>query len=106
MLTVVEPVCGASRGECNDDCNGLESGLVFEATEGETVFIVIEGYGGRLEVETAADVGAQADAATSRWTWLKWPALVILLAVPIWYLIGGLIYQRINDDPDFRSPSR
>lgn len=47
VLTVVEPVCGAARGECNDDCNGLESGVVFEATEGETVFIVIEGYGGR-----------------------------------------------------------
>lgn len=47
VLTVVQPECGATRGECNDDCNGLESGLVYEATEGETVYIVIEGYGGR-----------------------------------------------------------
>lgn len=47
VLSMVAPECGASRGDCNDDCDGLESGLVYEATEGETVFIVIEGYSGR-----------------------------------------------------------
>lgn len=47
VLSVVAPKCGASRGDCNDDCDGLESGLIYEATEGETVFIVIEGYSGR-----------------------------------------------------------
>lgn len=47
VLSVVAPECGASRGDCNDDCDGFESGLVYEATEGETVYIVIEGYSGR-----------------------------------------------------------
>lgn len=47
VLSVVAPKCGASRGDCNDDCDGLESGLIYEATEGETVYIVIEGYSGR-----------------------------------------------------------
>lgn len=53
--------------------------------------------------ELAADAGAQADAATSRWSWLKWPATLIVAAIPLWYLVGGLIYQRINDDVDFRA---
>lgn len=47
VLSVVSPECGASKGDCNDDCDGVESGLVYEATQGETVFIVIEGYSGR-----------------------------------------------------------
>ena len=47
VLSVVAPECGASRGDCNDDCEGFESGLIYEATEGETVYIVIEGYSGR-----------------------------------------------------------
>jgi hypothetical protein len=47
VLSVVPPVCGAASSTCNDDCQGLRSGLVFQATEGETVYIVIEGYAGR-----------------------------------------------------------
>ncbi len=46
VLSVVPPKCGASRTVCNDDCNTLESGLIFEATEDETVYIVVEGYAG------------------------------------------------------------
>jgi len=47
VLSVVAPECGAAQGDCNDDCEGYSSGLVFEATDGETVYIVIEGYSGR-----------------------------------------------------------
>ena len=47
VLSVVAPQCGAAGRDCNDDCDGVESGLVYEATEGETVYIVIEGYSGR-----------------------------------------------------------
>ncbi len=47
VLTVVAPECGAMSSDCNDDCEGLRSGLIYEATEGETVYIVIEGYSGR-----------------------------------------------------------
>lgn len=47
VLSVVPPRCGSSAHFCNDDCQSLESGLIYDATEGETVYIVIEGYGGR-----------------------------------------------------------
>ncbi len=47
VLSVVAPGCGAPAVDCNDDCDGFEAGLLYEATEGETVFIVIEGYSGR-----------------------------------------------------------
>jgi len=53
--------------------------------------------------EYAADAEARADAATSRWRWIKVPIGVLIVAVPLWYLVGGLIYQRINDDVDFRA---
>ncbi len=45
-LSVTDPVCGGDPIDCNDDCFELESGLVFDATMGETVFIVIDGYDG------------------------------------------------------------
>lgn len=47
VLSVVPPRCGASRAVCNDDCEDLQSAVVYEATEGEVVYIVIEGYSGR-----------------------------------------------------------
>lgn len=47
VLSVVPPECGSSSTVCNDDCNDLQSGLVYEASEGETVYVVVEGYGGR-----------------------------------------------------------
>lgn len=53
--------------------------------------------------EMAADASAQADASTARFGFLKWVGLALLLAVPAWYLIGGLIYQRIDDDVNFRA---
>ena len=60
VLSVVPPVCGAPPEECNDDCVGLESGLVYEASKGQTVYIVIEGYSGRQGefVLNIADGGA------------------------------------------------
>ncbi len=54
--------------------------------------------------EYAADTEAQIDATTARgWAWAKWLGIGILAAIPVWYLIGGLIYQRINDDVSFRA---
>lgn len=53
--------------------------------------------------EMAADASAHADVATSRWRLLKWPAILLVAFVPLWYLVGGLIYQRVNDDVDFRA---
>ena len=46
VLSVVTPQCGAASRDCNDDCTSLEAALVYEASEGEAVFIVIEGYSG------------------------------------------------------------
>jgi len=53
--------------------------------------------------EYAADIGAEADAASSRWRWVKWLAIAFVAFVPLWYLVGGLIYQRINDDVNYRA---
>ena len=47
VLSVVPPRCGSSARLCNDDCQSLESGVIYDATEGETVYIVVEGYAGR-----------------------------------------------------------
>lgn len=47
ILAVTPPMCGAESLVCNDDCFELQSGLVFDARRGETVFIVIDGYGGQ-----------------------------------------------------------
>lgn len=52
--------------------------------------------------EYAADASANIDASTARpRIWLKVVGVVLLLLLPAYYLIGGLIYQRINDDVDF-----
>ncbi len=53
--------------------------------------------------EMASDASAQADATTSRLAWLKYPAMLLVVVIPLWYLVGGLVYQRINDDVDFRA---
>ena len=53
--------------------------------------------------EMAADATAQADASTARFGWLKYLAVAIVLFIGGWYLIGGLIYQKINDDVAFRA---
>ena len=45
FLSVHEPVCGSEPVECNDDCFDLQSGLIYNATMGEEVFIVVEGHG-------------------------------------------------------------
>lgn len=47
VLSITPPRCGASARICNDDCQNLESAVLYDATEGETVYIVIEGYAGR-----------------------------------------------------------
>lgn len=46
VLSVHAPECGSTGDACNDDCYDVQSGLVYDATMGETVFIVIDGYGG------------------------------------------------------------
>lgn len=53
--------------------------------------------------EMAADASARTEDAMPRWVWLKRIAIAIVLFLPLWYLVGGLIYQRINDDMDFRA---
>jgi hypothetical protein len=54
--------------------------------------------------EYAADTTAEIYASTARsWGLLKIIGIVIMIAVPSWYLIGGLVYQRINDDIGFRA---
>ena len=55
--------------------------------------------------EYAADAEAEIDAAAVRggFGFWKWIGIVVVVAVPAWYLIGGLVYQRINDDVDFRA---
>ena len=45
-LMITPPACGAEPYACNDDCFGLQSGIVFDATMGDTVFIVIDGFAG------------------------------------------------------------
>lgn len=53
--------------------------------------------------EYAEDVEAEIDASTARsWGWIKILLIAIAIFIPCWYFIGGLIYQRINDDVDFR----
>jgi hypothetical protein len=53
--------------------------------------------------EYAEDVEAEIDASTARsWGWLKILLIALVIFIPCWYLIGGLVYQRINDDVDFR----
>lgn len=44
FIAITPPECGAAPLDCNDDCFGLLSGEAFEATMGETVFIVIDGW--------------------------------------------------------------
>lgn len=46
VLSVVPPKCGSNARICNDDCQSLESAVIYDATEGETVYIVVEGYSG------------------------------------------------------------
>jgi hypothetical protein len=58
---------------------------------------------GLAATEYAEDVEAEIDASTARsWGWLKVLLIAIVIFIPCWYLIGGLVYQRINDDVDFR----
>jgi hypothetical protein len=47
LLAVAPPECGAETFVCNDDCYGVDSALVFDATQGETVYIVVTGYQGQ-----------------------------------------------------------
>ena len=47
VLGVFPPMCGSSDLVCNDDCIGLQSALEYTVAEGETVFIVVEGYSGQ-----------------------------------------------------------
>ena len=46
VLGVHPPMCGSEATECNDDCFSLESGLSLQLADGETVFIVIDGFSG------------------------------------------------------------
>jgi hypothetical protein len=46
VLGVFPPECGSTEHACNDDCFDLQSAVSYTANAGETVFVVIEGYGG------------------------------------------------------------
>ncbi|MBL4689754.1 MAG: hypothetical protein JKY37_34520 [Nannocystaceae bacterium] len=48
VMAITAPSCGAEPIVCNDDCFELQSGVVYEATRGETVFIVVDGFAGRV----------------------------------------------------------
>ncbi len=53
--------------------------------------------------EYAADAEAELDSVSTRGRILKWVAVALVVLVLAWYLIGGLVYQRINDDLAFRA---
>ena len=47
VLSILPADCeAASAYQCNDDCDSFTSAIGYDATEGETIFIVIEGYWG------------------------------------------------------------
>ena len=48
FLSVHDPMCGSEPNDCNDDCFDLESGLGLSANMGQTYFIVIDGFAGRV----------------------------------------------------------
>ena len=47
LLAIAPPICGGDTLACNDDCFGNESALVFDATQGETIYIVVTGFKGQ-----------------------------------------------------------
>jgi hypothetical protein len=74
LLAIAPPVCGEDTLACNDDCYGNESALMFDATQGETIYIVITGFKGQtgnfmLHIFEANDLecdngGSGSDTAT------------------------------------------
>jgi len=70
FLTVAAPACDGAAETCNDDCNGLLSGMVYEATMGQTVFIVVDGFDGdvgnfSLSIEASNDPMCDGGGATT-----------------------------------------
>lgn len=73
IVGVYPPVCASEYYSCNDDCYGVDAGLQFDASEGETVFIVVDGRNGQvgsfsLSINQGAGVcggGGETDTATS-----------------------------------------
>lgn len=75
VLGVFPPMCGGNEHLCNDDCFGLQSAVFYSATAGETLFIVIEGYGGTsgaLTLSVAQDRGLNCYSGGSSSTTDAW----------------------------------
>ena len=47
VLALFEPSCSGRELACNDDCFGVQAALQYDMQAGQTVLIVIEGYGGQ-----------------------------------------------------------
>ncbi len=61
IVGVYPPMCASKMYSCNDDCYGIDAGLQFVGTEGEPVFIVVDGRNGAvgsfsLSIEQGAGV--------------------------------------------------
>lgn len=67
------------------------------------MFDRIKAFFGSVSERVASPRGrSRADGPFLR-RWLKRAAIAIAVLLPLWYLVGGLVYQRINDDLDYRA---